>query len=439
MSATRVAKMRQMLEHYAQTLPTNQTFSSAQAGNREVLITGTTGALGCYILAALLTDSSITRVYGLNRRLNSSPLTTCERQRRAFEERGLDPSLLDSDKLQILDGDLTQADLGLPEATFTHLKSSVTTVMHIAWSVNFKMPLKSFDPMMIGLVNLISFSNSSAFRPTIIFASSAIALQSAPAGLATIFEEHVPPSFALGSGYTEGKWVAERLLSRAADVCGLRSIIARVGQVSGGLNGTWNMGEWFPCLVMSAQGMDAFPTIDKARIQSTVSPVFFIPPTLCAKAFVDFSRCEIVGNKIVHLIHSQEIMWNSIIAATVSEEFKVPLVPFEEWIKALRARYNKVTSNGTKRADDRIVRDIPALRLVSGLELVMGSSARNPNVDASGVPFLDLTNAIRYSDSLRNPDASEIIGPDDVRLWIRYWNSLKNPSKKQEPPRRALL
>lgn len=51
------------------------------------------------------------------------------------------------------------------------------------------------------------------------------------------------------SGYSESKWVAERMLTIAGQETPLRPLIIRVGQLTGGINGSWSPTEWFPALV----------------------------------------------------------------------------------------------------------------------------------------------------------------------------------------------
>ena len=80
-------------------------------------------------------------------------------------------------------------------------------------------------------------------------------------GTAATESEVADPAVAAGSGYTESKWVAERILVAAAEDTSLTPVIIRVGQLSGGRNGSWNPTEWFPSLVRSAQLMQCLPEI----------------------------------------------------------------------------------------------------------------------------------------------------------------------------------
>jgi thioester reductase-like protein len=61
------------------------------------------------------------------------------------------------------------------------------------------------------------------------------------------------------SGYSESKWVSERLLWAAGQSTPLRPIIIRVGQLCGGINGNWNVREWFPALARASQVVGGVP------------------------------------------------------------------------------------------------------------------------------------------------------------------------------------
>lgn len=73
----------------------------------------------------------------------------------------------------------------------------------------------------------------------------------------------VDPTAAIGNGYTESKWVAERLLEVVAQQTALRPITIRIGQLSGTSSGYWKPTEWFPSLVRSSVFLKCFPSIDK--------------------------------------------------------------------------------------------------------------------------------------------------------------------------------
>lgn len=72
-------------------------------------------------------------------------------------------------------------------------------------------------------------------------------------------ETPLEPDLAVGTGYAESKWVSEQILYEAAAKTQLDTLVIRVGQVCGGLDGAWNVTEWFPTLVQSGPKLGCFP------------------------------------------------------------------------------------------------------------------------------------------------------------------------------------
>lgn len=81
-----------------------------------VLITGTTSGMGCDILAHLLSDPLVARVYTFNRRLPGRDVL--EAQRASFRERGLDEELLSAERWIGVEGDGDTPNLGINPELF---------------------------------------------------------------------------------------------------------------------------------------------------------------------------------------------------------------------------------------------------------------------------------------------------------------------------------
>ena len=82
-----------------------------------VLVTGTTGTIGCHLLLQLASNPEIQCIYALNR-LSKDGKTIRQRQKEALHARGLDATILDSHSLELLEGDLCQPNFGLPIAMY---------------------------------------------------------------------------------------------------------------------------------------------------------------------------------------------------------------------------------------------------------------------------------------------------------------------------------
>ena len=85
-------------------------------------------------------------------------------------------------------------------------------------------------------------------------------------------EVHLQPASALGTGYTEAKWVVESVLDRVMKSVNLPVVIVRLGQLCGDRLGHWNEKEWFPALVKSAShATHCLPNIDAVRSSASSS------------------------------------------------------------------------------------------------------------------------------------------------------------------------
>ena len=81
-----------------------------------VLLTGTTGGLGSFLLSDLLQSPAVQRVFAFNRPSSSKSIE--ERQKSAFRDRGLPIDLLNSDKLLYVEADAALEKCGLTPAQY---------------------------------------------------------------------------------------------------------------------------------------------------------------------------------------------------------------------------------------------------------------------------------------------------------------------------------
>lgn len=95
------------------------------------LLTGSTGGLGSNMLAQLLQAPAVTRIYAFNRPSKST--TSQARQISAFRQRGLNPSLLLSEKLVYVEGDLGAPAFALGDRLYGEV-SEVTQVASCAYT-----------------------------------------------------------------------------------------------------------------------------------------------------------------------------------------------------------------------------------------------------------------------------------------------------------------
>ena len=85
-----------------------------------VLITGTTGRFGAYVLAQLIASRRVRKIYAMNR---PNKVSLKRRQIETFQLYDLDVALLDSPKLDLVVCDMTQSLFGLPSDVYYKVSS----------------------------------------------------------------------------------------------------------------------------------------------------------------------------------------------------------------------------------------------------------------------------------------------------------------------------
>lgn len=106
------ATIEKMIEKYSVGLGPICRSDEAVSDHAVVLLTGSTGGLGSFILEALLKHPRVRKIYAYNRP-SKNPVTVEKRQEDAFDDKGLDTKILNSEKLVYLEGDSALPTLGL--------------------------------------------------------------------------------------------------------------------------------------------------------------------------------------------------------------------------------------------------------------------------------------------------------------------------------------
>ncbi|KAG1835909.1 putative aminoadipate reductase [Suillus subalutaceus] len=387
-------------------------------GGRVVLLTGSTGTLGSYILADLLGRPEVSTVYVLNRFSAASGTYSSMRQLKAFEERGLNTQLLTSSrKVLYLEGDVSQDRLGLTPPTYERLKYSVNMIIHNAWRVDFNLALSSFEPNIRGTRMLLDLALASPHAASLrfIFVSSiASALGWVPSQGPVPEELLGDPSMAIGSGYGESKHVAEQIIARSD----LQATSLRVGQIAGGPTGVWATTDWVPILVKSSLALGSL--LDLPGVVS------WTPADRVAAAALDVALSE-THVPLVNFTHPRPVPWRTIfegvrdaLVASGQTKHPLPLEPYSGWMQKLERR-----AHGAKERD---FKEVPALKILPFLRGFLQSQNAEPisgdGEAGNGLQFVT-DSACSLSNTMHNLSTleSEWLGPSHARAWVKDWNS----------------
>lgn len=194
--------------------------------NREtILLTGCTGSLGTALLEVISSSPNVAKIYAMTRGPDHA-----DKLRDSLERRGIDPVILNGNRIQALNFSMQDPLLGLDVDTYYKLATSVTTVVHNAWKVDFNIGVEEFEGdcirselsfrqtrrqftnFKIGTMSLLRFC--SAGRPKkMAFISSITTCLGPGQNSDTIPELPVgdEPSLAVSTGYAQSKYIGKSI------------------------------------------------------------------------------------------------------------------------------------------------------------------------------------------------------------------------------------
>ena len=332
--------MKQLVEQYSNFngLPTEivvrNDFASPPDGKEVVVLTGATGALGTHVLDQLRNSGAVSEIYCLVRGADVPSAT--ERINKALQQRklsGLDFST--SDKVVVLKAKLGDKKLGLDDETYSRIADEATIIMHLAWSVNFRMKLRSFVKDSIASVrNLIDLALASprGTCPKFAFCSSVAAVMAHscnPMPEAIIDD----PDSATDIGYSQSKWVAEHICDRASKHTRLRGRmpIFRLGQLSGDrATGVWNKREAWPLLLSTVKVTGSLPALQNETID-------WLPVDVAAAAMIEgtMSIPPGEGTRLFHIVNDNRYPAWSDLLCWLSKRISFEIVSPAEWVRRL--------------------------------------------------------------------------------------------------------
>ncbi|CAG8129870.1 unnamed protein product [Penicillium olsonii] len=392
-------KLIQKYSTFSQHTPCGSSPSASSA-----ILTGATGSIGAHTLYELLNDESISTVFCLTRR--KDPLDAILR---SLSEKDLHITPEQASNIVALNSALEKPDFGLDEKVLTCMRQSVTQIYHVAWPVNFNLPLGQFEPHLRGLYNLLQFSLLvQQPQPAVVMFCSSVST-ALNAKYNEIPEEPLDLDTAY-MGYGQSKLAGEHIVS-AAHQSGARAYSLRIGQVSGhSKNGVWNDTEALPLMIRSAGILKALPDLSES--------CSWLPVDDLASAMLELARSrsqlshdiagQAIEESIYNVCNSHEFTWSALLES-VGKTLEFEVLPFEEWVQLLR----KSEARGEELGN-------PAVKLIDHYEAMHGSESDSVGVQSSK-KFLTERSA-RDSPTLRNGRPG-IIEDGVLDRYMCYWMS----------------
>ncbi|PHH60603.1 hypothetical protein CDD81_1430 [Ophiocordyceps australis] len=393
----------ELVEKYTRDLPPKPATAKPDPldHGQTVLLTGTTGSLGAYMLDILCASPNVAKVVAMNRGADGGRW----RQDSVCESRGLSP---DMSKIEFLGVDLSQPHFGLEEAKYHELLASADRIIHNSWPVNFNMGVASFEPHIRGVRHLVDFSAAAAKNVAIVFISSigSVARWNRPGQ--SVPEERLNDLSLAHMGYGRSKLASSLILDEAARQCGIPAASVRVGQIAGprGAKGQWNKQELPPTMIASSLYLGILPqsigwrdTVDWTPVEDVANMVTDVAGVTNQVAVQDISG-------YFHAVNPQKTTWAKLAPAIV--DFYggriSNLVPIQEWVAALEQ-----SATGAHVDVERN----PAVKLIDSFREMIASG----NNDAEPFNF-DMKRTMS-----RSPTVAKLgpVTPEIIKHWCAQW------------------
>lgn len=404
---TREEKMDRMVRKYTTDMVRKRGSrdTSEHPSKRIMVITGTTGSLGTHMLAQVLKDPTVEKVYCLNRSDNAA-----DRQKETFSK--FYSGSMDLSKAEFLKTDFSQDKFGLSDETYAHLIATVTVFIHSAWSVDFNLSLESYEMTHIaGTRRAIEFAAACLHNPSIIFISSIASVGNwgsiaddtcaVPETVTSLFDN----AMTLPQGYGESKHVASQILAIASHRLGINTAIVRAGQLAGpsadAEGSAWNRHEWLPTLVHTSKILKKLP-----RTLGNQDCVDWVPMDVAAGTVLDIAthRTSELA-EVYHLINPHTTTWSELYpvikAFYLNSNIDMEVLEYNEWVDALQ----------------QIPRTKENAERVPGLKLLEFYESLRPGTGL-GLPALETRKSGEASKALKEGSA---VDAKVMRRWLEQW------------------
>ena len=397
--AGKECEMSRLLDSFSREI---ETMANPPPHLQTVVLTGSTGSLGSYILDRLVRSERVERVFCLNRASNGA-----ERQAASHSSRGLTS---DFTKVSFMETDLAKDQLGLKEGAYHELTARTTHIIHNAWPVDFNLSLSSFEPQLSGCLQLLAMATKTPTLQDMAFISSV--------GVASDWAKQHPnevPEAKIGDlsmagdmGYAQSKLLAELIFAHGCDNLKIPVSICRVGQITGPVlssKGMWSPVEWFPSIVLSCKHLGKIP-----RNLGALNCMDWIPVDLLAAGLIESllpaaSPKRSGKTRYMHFVNPKKTYWSDMAYALSTKlvpDRELEVVAFTDWLDSLAQASEKLI----------VIDNIPAIKLIDFFREMARDSLERPSFSTKSTECSSTT----LSEMLP-------VSIEWMELWLNQWKT----------------
>jgi thioester reductase-like protein len=288
---------------------------------RAILLTGATGFVGAFLLAELLQQTQAD-IYCLVRAADFT--AGKQRLEETLKAYLVWQESFNSRIIPVL-GDLSQPLLGLSGEQFHLMALKIDSIYHNGALVNNIYPYALFKAANVrGTEEVLRLASQIKIKPVHFISTASVFVSDEYFKLEVVLEnDPLEHSQGLVGGYTQSKWVAEKIVMMARDR-GLPCSIYRLGRVTWhSQTGVWNPNDLFYRFIKSCIQLKSAPEMNSME---KITPVDYL-----AKALINLSQQPESLGKAFHLISSHSAPWSQFINCIRSLGYPLQQLSYEDW------------------------------------------------------------------------------------------------------------
>ncbi|QLE41851.1 amino acid adenylation domain-containing protein [Nostoc sp. C052] len=286
-----------------------------------IFLTGATGFVGAFLLAELL-EQTQADIYCLVRAADFT--AGKQRLQETLKAYLVWEESFNSRIIPVL-GDLSQPLLGLSEEQFHLMALKIDSIYHNGALVNHVYPYALLKTANVrGTEEVLRLASQIKIKP-VHFISTVSVFSSDEYFKLEVVQENDPLEHCQGllGGYTQSKWVAEKIVMIARDR-GLPCSIYRLGRITWhSQTGVWNSNDILYRFIKSCIQLKSAPEMNSML---EITPVDYL-----AKALIHLSQQPESLSKAFHLISSHSAPWSQLINSIRSLGYPLQQLSYEDW------------------------------------------------------------------------------------------------------------
>ena len=290
-----------------------------------LFLTGATGFLGSFLLHELLATTAA-GVYCLVR---VSDAEAGKQRILALLDAYVPGHGHDSSRIIAVPGDLSQPRLGLAPEHFEMLAEKIDVIYHSGALVNWIASYEQLKPAnVLGTQEVLRLASHFRLKPLHYVSTLAVFPLVHNSEASVVREDDaLEHGGLLRGGYTQSKWVAEKLVATAR-TRGVPLNIYRPGMITGhSQTGSWNTADFTCQMIKSWISSGYVPDLDASM---DMTPVDYV-----SQAVVYLSRPQQPLGQVYHLANPQPPNVQQLYRWMRSFGYRLELIPYEQWRAAL--------------------------------------------------------------------------------------------------------